>query len=54
MASGLHPNEKRVFPLAGKPYIWVRVNGQLQARSALDAQGRMTDQALARMAGEDD
>ncbi|AYD86805.1 hypothetical protein SEA_MICRODON_58 [Streptomyces phage Microdon] len=50
---GLTQYERQPFNLAGKPYIWVRVNGQLQTRSALRPDGRgLTDEAIARLAGE--
>jgi hypothetical protein len=45
----LHPNERYPFNLAGKPYIWVRVNGVLQTRPAT-VDGRMTPAALDRIA----
>lgn len=41
--------EQRPFELAGKPYIWVRVNGQLQAVSALRPDGSFTGAALDRV-----
>lgn len=46
----LHVNERRVFELAGAPYIWVRVNGQLQLRSALTPAGNLTPTAIDRIA----
>lgn len=51
MAQGLHFNEQRPFMLAGKPYIWVRVNGgPLETRPALRPDGDLTDEALDRIA----
>lgn len=49
---GLTPYERQPFELCGKPYIWVRVNGRLETRPALDADGRFTPETLARLAGE--
>jgi len=49
---GLTQYERMPFELAGKPYIWVRVNGQLQTRSALTEDGKLTNEAIARLAGE--
>lgn len=49
-AQGLHPNERGIFPLAGKPYVWVRVNGVLCAKSAVKADGSPTPEALDRLA----
>ncbi|UTN93065.1 hypothetical protein SEA_MARKY_62 [Streptomyces phage Marky] len=46
----LHRNERYPFNLAGKPYIWVRVNGQLRAVSALAPGGGLTAAALDRIA----
>lgn len=51
----LHRNEKLPFNIAGKPYLWVRVNGQLQLRPATTLRGgavTFNDLALARLAGE--
>lgn len=45
----LHRNERMPFELAGKPYIWVRVNGQLRAVSALRPDGQLTGDALDRI-----
>jgi hypothetical protein len=47
---GLHRNEWYPFQIAGKAYIWVRVNGRLEARSALQADGGFTPAALNRIA----
>ena len=49
--TALHPNERHPFNLAGKPYIWVRVNGgPLEVRSALKQNGGLTLAALDRIA----
>lgn len=48
--AGLTPYERQVFNLCGKPYIWVRVNGRLETRSALKADGSLTLAALDRIA----
>ncbi|AWY07542.1 hypothetical protein SEA_LAZERLEMON_59 [Streptomyces phage LazerLemon] len=52
MRDGLTELERRVFELAGKPYVWVRVNGQLQTRPAVGTDGKLTPLALQRLAGE--
>ena len=47
----LHRNERMPFMLAGKPYVWVRVNGgPLETRPALRPDGQLTDLALDRIA----
>ncbi len=51
-SAGLHPNERQPFNLAGKPYLWVRVNGVLQTRPAIGPDGKLTNEAIARLAGE--
>jgi hypothetical protein len=48
----LHRNERMPFQMGGKPYLWVRVNGQLRAVSALGPDGRLSNDAIARLAGE--
>lgn len=48
--TGLHPNERLPFMLGGKPYIWVRVNGRLETRPALNDHGEFTMAALDRIA----
>ncbi|QFG07951.1 hypothetical protein SEA_INTOLERANT_56 [Streptomyces phage Intolerant] len=50
--AGLTRYERAVFELGGKPYVWVRVNGQLQTRPALDANGKLTALGLSALAGE--
>lgn len=52
MRDGLHPNERRIFEMGGKPYTWVRVNGQLQLRTVLDDDGKLNALGLQRLAGE--
>ncbi|AWY07460.1 hypothetical protein SEA_UNTPL_60 [Streptomyces phage UNTPL] len=49
---GLTRYERPIFELGGKPYVWVRVNGQLQTRPATDANGKLTALALSALAGE--
>lgn len=50
-ATVLHRNERYPFMIAGKPYLWVRVNGgPLQTRPALKADGSFTKAALDRIA----
>ncbi|AXH49448.1 hypothetical protein SEA_CROSBY_60 [Streptomyces phage Crosby] len=50
--AGLTRYERQIFELGGKPYVWVRVNGVLQTRPAVDANGKLTALALSALAGE--
>ncbi|UTN91889.1 hypothetical protein SEA_STUFF_58 [Streptomyces phage Stuff] len=50
--AGLTRYERPIFELGGKPYVWVRVNGQLQTRPALDANGKLTALGMSALAGE--
>lgn len=53
--TALHPNERGIFPLGGKPYVWTRgVNGgePLKALPARKPDGSLTPLALDRLADQ--